>query len=512
MFRRPALRRTRRSDLRRASHLRPGDVCLRPLRFEPLEARRLLTVTVSPITAELADGVVTAGTVSFALGFSQPVLGGSTASNFSLKSAGSDGLLGTGDDTTVSPTVSYANTTTKLSFSALTVGIYRLTAKDTITDTAGNKLDGNQDGQPGGNWVRDFVVVPQNTTMFASMATFSSGASNPCCVAAGDFNGDGKPDIVVANYDNGTVGILLSNGSGGFATATTFSSGGSGPLSVAIGDFNGDGRKDLAVANYLSSTVGVLLGNGLGSFAAATTYSTGISAPCSVAVGDFNGDGKADLAVANRGGHTVGVLLGNGSGLFAAATTFPNGTPPQWTAPFCVAVGEFNGDGKADLSVANAIGNTVSVFLGNGSGGFGAATFFLPGGYYKNPYSVAVGDLNGDGSQDLASANLGSGTVGVLFGDGAGGFPAATEFPTTATLSNRISAPQSVVIDDFDGDNKADLARSRLVCQNGGDSPRRRLRRFRTCRELPNWQRLVEHRCRGFQRRRQTGSCHSQLG
>ena len=120
-------------------------------------------------------------------------------------------------------------------------------------------------------------------------------------MAVGDFNGDGKLDIAVANEGSNTVSIFLGNGLGGFATAVTYSTGGTEPESLAVGDFNGDGYLDLAVANYGSNNVSVLLGNGNGTFAAAKTFSSGGSGPDSLAVGDFNGDGKLDLAVANYG-------------------------------------------------------------------------------------------------------------------------------------------------------------------------------------------------------------------
>src|SRR5271157_1234108 len=146
---------------------------------------------------------------------------------------------------------------------------------------------------------------------------------------------------------------------------------GSYPASVAVADFNGDGRLDLAVANEGSHNVTVLLGNGTGGFTAApgSPFPAG-SSPISVAVGDFNGDGKPDLAIANEGGNNVTVLLGNGTGGFTAApgSPFPVGTQPE-----SVAVGDFNGDGKPDLAIANARSNTVTVLLGNGTGGFTAA-------------------------------------------------------------------------------------------------------------------------------------------
>ena len=146
-------------------------------------------------------------------------------------------------------------------------------------------------------------------------------------MAVGDFNGDGKADLAVANYGSDNVSVLLGNGNGTFQAAVNYAAGTS-PHSVAVGDFNGDGKADLAVANYGSNNVSVLLGNGNGTFQAAVNYAAGTS-PCSVAVGDFNGDGKADLAVANYGSNNVSVLLGNGNGTFQAAVNYAAGTDPS---------------------------------------------------------------------------------------------------------------------------------------------------------------------------------------
>ena len=223
-------------------------------------------------------------------------------------------------------------------------------------------------------------------------------------MVVGDVNGDGRPDLAVANFTSNNVSVLLGNGDGTFQPARSYGAG-TNPNSVAVGDVNGDGRPDLAVANASGNTVSVLLGNGDGTFQPARSYGAGTN-PQSVAVGDFNGDGRPDLAVANYYSNDVLVLLGNGDGTFQPVMSFDAGTNP-----ISVAVGDINGDGRPDLAVANANSNNVSVLLGNGDGTFQPARTFGVG---NNPFSVAVGDVNGDGRPDLAVANANSNNVSVL--------------------------------------------------------------------------------------------------
>jgi hypothetical protein len=216
---------------------------------------------------------------------------------------------------------------------------------------------------------------------------------------------------------------------------------------VAVGDFNGDGNPDLVVAHG-SNNVSVLLGNGDGTFQGAQNFAVG-SEPLSVAVGDFdgrhyaNGSPILDLAVANKGSNTVSVLLGNGDGTFQPAINFSTGRQP-----FSVAVRDLNGDGKPDLATVNLFSGTVSVLLGNGDGTFQTAHDFAVG---INPFSIAVGDFNGDGKLDLATGSLTVNNVSVLLGNGDGTFSTPQTFATDRP-------PQSVAVGDFNGDGKLDLA------------------------------------------------------
>src|SRR5437870_2358230 len=133
---------------------------------------------------------------------------------------------------------------------------------------------------------------------FVSPRTFETRGGSSS-LAVGDFNGDGQPDLVVANVDSDDVSILLGKGDGDFQSAVTYRTG-VHPVFVAVGDFNSDGNFDLAVANETSANVSVLLGRGDGTFQPAVNYCAG-SNPESAVVADFDGDGRPDLVVANAG-------------------------------------------------------------------------------------------------------------------------------------------------------------------------------------------------------------------
>ncbi len=218
------------------------------------------------------------------------------------------------------------------------------------------------------------------------------------------------------------------------------------PQAVVVGDLNGDGYLDLAVANAESDSVSLLLGGGNGTFKPPASLSVGLGTePRALAVGDLNGDRYPDLVAVGSvfEFNNVAVLLGGAGGAFTGPTYFDSGE-----APVSVAVGDFNRDGNNDLAVVNANFVTVSVLLGVGDGTFSEPTDFDSG---SGPFAVVVEDFNGDGNPDLAIANGGVDTVSVLLGTGDGSFSAPTGFPAGIE-------PRALALGDFNGDGDPDLA------------------------------------------------------
>jgi hypothetical protein len=291
-------------------------------------------------------------------------------------------------------------------------------------------------------------ALPANAFIATNPTNFGGALYDAESMVVNDFNGDGYQDLAILTYNTGLV-IFLGNASGGFTPAAGGPySVGSNPYSIVAADFNGDGIPDLAITSFGNSNVIVLLGNGDGTFTPASGSPFGVgSYPEGLAVGDFNGDGIADLAIAATGGYQVTVLLGNGTGGFTAAS----GSPIAVNYPTAVAVADFNGDGKADIAVADAQDNVVAVFLGNGQGGFTSAGNPTPVGDF--PWAMVTADFNGDGKADLAVINYLGSNVTVLLGNGTGGFAQSTGSPFAVGTH-----PASIAAGDFNGDGHPDLA------------------------------------------------------
>ena len=241
-----------------------------------------------------------------------------------------------------------------------------------------------------------------------------SRAINPRFVILADFNGDGKLDAAAAltnvtspGVDTPSLAVWLNKGDGTFNAPSYF-----GvlayPWALKSGDFNGDGKPDLVSvsSSAFGNVASVLLGNGNGTFAAAVDYPTAVS-PFVVAVGDYNKDGKLDVATGN--GNSVSVMLGNGDGTLRPRVDYPVLSGSRY-----ITQADFNGDGALDLAVTAAGGNAVGVLTGKGDGTFNAPVNFTVGLF---PQGASAGDFNGDGRPDLVAVadTGGSGAVVRLF-------------------------------------------------------------------------------------------------
>ena len=349
----------------------------------------------------------------------------------------------------------------------------------------------------------DGTFTPNATTLSVGNALFES----PVAIAIADIDGDGNLDIVTANDIADTVTVLLSKGKGlrtfydakespvGLSSETPMS-----PEAIAVGNFNGDGKLDVVTANLSDDSVTVLLGNGDGTFLILSLCSTAPTQSCSSAgqcpsggtctpqlipVGsepdalvaadfDHDGNGILDLVVANSSGGegqlgSLTVLQGLGNGVFkcvagddSASCSAPVITSSTFNNPVAMTTADLDGGGNLDLVIVNSSGgsgDSLSVLLGNGNLTFKDAVA-LNLSESSGPEQAVVADLNGDGIPDIATSASLQDKVAVFVGQGNGSFADAV-YLAVATGS----VPLGIVAADFNKDGKPDLA------VQGGDDP-----------------------------------------
>ncbi|MGD0438669.1 MAG: VCBS repeat-containing protein, partial [Bryobacteraceae bacterium] len=360
-------------------------------------------------------------------------------------------LLNKGDGTFGSP-VTYASGTPATNFAVLDLN------HDGFLDIATVSLD-----------QKVTVLLGNGDGTFGVAKAYAVGGGSGQAIAIADFNGDGNPDIVVG----GTTGILLGNGDGTFRAGSPLPAVASGTLiwAFAAGDLNGDGKIDLVYADIQNQVVAPLFGNGDGTFQPGQAYAVS-QLPSSLVLADYNNDGRLDIINASGDARIFGpapnsnntdILLNNGDGTF-------QGVPTYFTLPNSEANGSFTG--LSGLAVANfggaypgvlaSAGGGLTLFIGNGKGGFQAPQSVTIQG---DAGGIATADFNGDGKPDAAVIDpaviTGSANVAILLGTASG-------FATPVNILSGVVYPTAIVSGDFSGDGNADLA---VVGQTNGTAP-----------------------------------------
>lgn len=319
--------------------------------------------------------------------------------------------------------------------------------------------DFNRDGKPDlaftSSSTNQVSIVLNNTlpTAYPSGRSFTAYADQPGGkgnmadgVAAADFNKDGLLDVAVSYLEDNAVRVMLNNG-GGFGAAATYPVG-QQPFFVASGDINGDGYPDLVTANTTTGSkqgsISVLLNNGKGgngTFAAAVNYTTGWL-PYQVAVGDLNGDGYADVVVAEYGASTAQIFWGSKSGTLTQGPALPTGINP-----IGVAIADFAHNGNPDVVVSCYENSQVYVFPNEGNGTFGTPAIYTGG---TKPASIVTGDFNRDGKLDMVVGDTTGNDVSFYAGNGDGTFQ-------QGVISPSLNFPIGMAAADMNGDGILDI-------------------------------------------------------
>jgi hypothetical protein len=349
------------------------------------------------------------------------------------------------------------------------VGSGNFTQPASSPEAAGNSpasvaaadLDGDTDRDLAvANTLSDDVTILRNTgtgDLAEPGSSPEAAGDGPTSVASADLDGDSDQDLAVVNNGSGNVTILRNDGSGNVAEpASSPEAAGNSPTSVAVGDLDGDGDPDLAVANSSSDNVTILRNTGAGDFVQpASSPEAGDDGPVSIVAADLDGDGDRDLAAANFFGG-VTILRNNGAANFAKPASSPE---PTGANPRALTAADLDDDGDNDLAVTNQLGANVTILRNTGSGNF-VEPASSPEAVGTGPFAITAADLDDDGDNDLAVTNSSVDSLTILRNTGSGNLAQPATSPEAVG-----DAPTGVVAADLDGDLDRDLA----VANQGSD-------------------------------------------
>ena len=308
-------------------------------------------------------------------------------------------------------------------------------------------------------------------SLFAPAPGSPIAVDRPGNILVGDMNSDRKLDLVVASGNTRKVLVLPGKGDGQFGATLSQTTVPDPPGELALGDVNGDGKLDVALASHDSYGVVLLLGDGKGGLSVAPTSPIVMRLgqhphTHGLAFADMNRDGKLDLVTVNSTDNDISIALGDGRGSFVRAPQSPFAVGPS---PYPFGLGDVNNDGWPDIvATATATGplrrqqlplsRALTLLLSDGKGGFASRQLPIRTG---EPWFAAIGDLNGDGKADIVATHHEMSAMTVLLGDGRGGFAEANRSP----FDFRHSLFH-IAIGDVNHDGKMDVAAA------GGDSLR----------------------------------------
>jgi hypothetical protein len=317
--------------------------------------------------------------------------------------------------------------------------------------------DFNGDGRPdilvrAGDHSLYLVLTDAQAKPVTPVLIFTSEYLND--VVTGDFDGDQKTDAVAADIATNSLIFLHSKGDGTFdapvVTPLTFA-----PTQLAAGDFDGDGRLDLAIRSYSAGTLSIYRGDGTGHFAEASRVTLPASPSYTMAVGDIDGDHRLDVLIGRSLGFDL--FFGKGDGTFETPLAFTAKGP---SVRFVIA--DLDGDGDAEILSCEFGANTVTVTVNLGSRSFAAPVTYDTGG--GNPYDLIVADVNGDGKPDVV-ASLANGQVLAAFAGNGNGSLGKPDYAFTPTASNSNFFPGHLLAADYNGDGQTDIAVNSLAAR-----------------------------------------------